>query len=50
MSDAIFLVNKASGLLKIGDEREIDRASWSKPRGMRLTPTSRYIRDKLFSK
>jgi ADP-ribose pyrophosphatase YjhB (NUDIX family) len=50
MSDAIFVTNKASGLLKIGDKREIDRASWRKPRGMRLTPTSRYIRDKLFPK
>lgn len=48
MSDAIFLANQASGLLKIGDKREIDRASWRKPRGLRLTPTSRYIRDKLF--
>jgi ADP-ribose pyrophosphatase YjhB (NUDIX family) len=50
MSDAIFLVTKASGDLKIGDKQEIDRALWCKPRGMRLTPTSRYIRDKLFPK
>jgi 8-oxo-dGTP diphosphatase len=50
MSDAIFITNKASGLLKIGDKREIDRATWQKPRGMRLTPTSRYVRDKLFPK
>jgi 8-oxo-dGTP diphosphatase len=49
MNDAIFVANKASGLLKIGDKREIDRASWRKPRGIRFTPTSRYIRDKLFS-
>ena len=48
MSDAIFIANKASGLLRIGDKREIDRASWRNPRGVRLTPTSRYIRDKLF--
>jgi 8-oxo-dGTP diphosphatase len=50
MSDAIFIANKATGPLKIGDKREIDRASWRKPRGVRLTPTSRYIRDKLFPK
>jgi ADP-ribose pyrophosphatase YjhB (NUDIX family) len=48
MSDAIFIANKASGRLAIGDKREIDRATWRKPRGTRLTPTSRYIRNKLF--
>ena len=48
MSDAIFLTKKASGQLKIGDKREIDKAVWCKPRGIRLTPTSRYLRDKLF--
>ena len=50
MSDAIFIANKASGILKIGDKREIDRALWHTPRGIRLTPTSRYIRNKLFPK
>ena len=50
MSDAIFLARKASGQLKIGDKREIDKAVWCKPRGIKLTPTSRYIRDKLFPK
>jgi hypothetical protein len=50
MNDAIFITNKASGTLKIGDRLEIDRASWSKPRDLRLTPTSRFIRDKLFPK
>jgi len=50
MSDAIFIAGKASGELKIGDKREIDRAVWRKPRGIRLTPTSRYIRDRLFPK
>jgi 8-oxo-dGTP diphosphatase len=50
MSDAIFIVNKASGRLAIGDKEEIDKATWRKPRGIRLTPTSRYIRDKLFPK
>jgi len=50
MSDAIFIAKKASGDLLIGDKKEIDRATWRKPRGLRLTPTSRYIRDKLFPK
>jgi 8-oxo-dGTP diphosphatase len=50
MSDAIFVANEASGRLAIGDKKEIDKATWRKPRGIRLTPTSRYIRDKLFPK
>jgi 8-oxo-dGTP diphosphatase len=50
MSDAIFVANKASGRLAIGDKKEIDKATWRTPRGIRLTPTSRYIRDKLFPK
>lgn len=50
MSDAIFIAKKASGRLSIGDKREIDRADWRKPRSVRLTATSRYIRDKLFPK
>ena len=50
MSDAIFVAKKASGPLRIGDKNEIDNAAWRKPRGIRLTPTSRYIRDKLFPK
>ena len=48
MSDAIFIAEKVSGDLAIGDKREIDKATWRKPFGIRLTPTSRYIRDKLF--
>ena len=48
MSDAIFVAKKVSGTLKIGDKKEIDKAAWRKPRGIRLTATSRYIRDKLF--
>jgi 8-oxo-dGTP diphosphatase len=48
MSDAIFLAGKASGQLEIGDKKEIDKAIWRKPRGIRLTPTSRYVRNKLF--
>lgn len=50
MNDAIYVAVKASGRLKIGDKQEIDKAAWCKPRGRRLTPTSRYIRDKLFAK
>ena len=52
MSDAIFIADKACGRLAIGDKQEIDKAAWHKPhqRGIRLTPTSRYIRDKLFPK
>jgi 8-oxo-dGTP diphosphatase len=50
MSDAIFIAKKASGRLSIGDKKEIDKATWHKPRGLRLTPTSRYVRDKLFPK
>jgi hypothetical protein len=50
MSDAIFIANKASGHLAIGDKKEMDKATWRKPRGIRLTPTSRYIRDRLFPK
>jgi hypothetical protein len=43
------VARKASGQLKIGDKKEIDKAIWGKPRGIRLTPTSRYVRDKLFA-
>jgi 8-oxo-dGTP diphosphatase len=50
MSDAIFIAKRVSGNLTIGDKHEIDKAIWRKPRGIRLTPTSRYIRDKLFPK
>jgi 8-oxo-dGTP diphosphatase len=50
MSDAIFVVRKSTGTLKIGDKKEIDKAIWRKPRGVRLTPTSRYIVDNLFPK
>jgi ADP-ribose pyrophosphatase YjhB (NUDIX family) len=48
MSDAIFVAPKAKGNLTIGDKNEIDRAVWRKPRGIKLTPTSRYVRDRLF--
>jgi 8-oxo-dGTP diphosphatase len=50
MSDAIFAAKSAKGRLAIGDKREISRAVWQKPRGIRLTPTTRYIRDQLFGK
>jgi 8-oxo-dGTP diphosphatase len=50
MSDAIFVTVTAAGRLKIGDKKEIDKAIWRKPRGIRLTSTSRYIRDKLSPK
>jgi 8-oxo-dGTP diphosphatase len=50
MSDAIFVTRKPTGTLTIGDKKEIDKAVWRKPRGVRLTPTSRYVRDKLFPK
>jgi 8-oxo-dGTP diphosphatase len=50
MSDAIFIANRVSGDPTIGDKHEIDKATWRKPRGVRLTPTSRYIRDMLFPK
>src|ERR1700737_3687768 len=50
MSDAIFVTAKASGRLTIGDKKEIDKATWRKPRGIRLPPTPLYIRDKLFPK
>ena len=50
MNDAIFIAGKVSGDLTIGDKHEIDKATWRKPRGVRLTPTSRYVRDMLFPK
>jgi 8-oxo-dGTP diphosphatase len=50
MNDAIFVVRKATGALKIGDKKEIDKAIWRKPQGARLTPTSRYLVDQLFPK
>jgi 8-oxo-dGTP diphosphatase len=50
MSDAIFVAKNAKGKLTIGDKKEIDRVAWHKPGAVRLTPTSRYIRDRLFPK
>lgn len=50
MNDAIFITKNVTGRLAIGDKKEIDRAVWRKPHGIRLTPTSRFIRNKLFPK
>jgi 8-oxo-dGTP diphosphatase len=50
MDDAIFVASKISGDLTIGDKHEIDKSEWRKPLGVRLTPTSRYIRDTLCPK
>jgi 8-oxo-dGTP diphosphatase len=47
MSDAVYLCREASGKLRIGDRHEITRAEWRRPWGVRLTPTSRYLRDRL---
>ena len=47
MSDAIYFCRQALGKLKVGDRHEIDRAEWRRPWGLRLTPTSRYLRDSL---
>jgi 8-oxo-dGTP pyrophosphatase MutT (NUDIX family) len=47
MSDAIYLCRAASGKLRVGDRHEIKRAEWRRPQRLRLTPTSRYLRDVL---
>lgn len=49
MSDAVFIAKQVSGRLDIGDTKELDKAVWRKPFRTKLTPTSRCIRDKLFS-
>ena len=49
MSDVIFIASNASGHHAIAD-KEIDKATWREPLGIGSTPTSRYIRDKLFPK
>jgi 8-oxo-dGTP diphosphatase len=48
MSDAVFFAS-VKGALRIGAPKEIDKAAWRNPWTTRLTPTSRHIRDKLFS-
>ncbi len=50
MSDAVFVAGKVSGKLVIGDRKELLRAEWKRPYGIRLTATSRHIRDRLFPK
>jgi 8-oxo-dGTP pyrophosphatase MutT (NUDIX family) len=47
MSDAVYFCRRAVGKLRVGDHQEIDRAEWRQPWGVRLTPTSRYLRDRL---
>jgi 8-oxo-dGTP diphosphatase len=47
MSDAIFLARKVTGSLSIGAPKEIDRAAWRNPWKLALTPTARYLRDRL---
>jgi ADP-ribose pyrophosphatase YjhB (NUDIX family) len=47
MSDAIYFCRAASGKLRVGDRHEIKRAEWRRPWRLRLTPTSRYLRDML---
>ena len=49
MSDAIFFTRGARGSLTIGDRREIDKAAWRRPWKLALTPTSRYILNRLLS-
>jgi 8-oxo-dGTP pyrophosphatase MutT (NUDIX family) len=46
---AIFVAARATGHLVIGDFREIDRAEWRRPYGVRLTTAARLIRDQLFA-
>jgi 8-oxo-dGTP diphosphatase len=50
MDDAIFLVADVAGMLAIGAKDEIDRAEWRTPFGLRMTATSRFVRDQLFAR
>ena len=47
MSDAVYFCRQAVGALRVGDRHEIDRAEWRRPWRLRLTPTSRHLRDSL---
>jgi 8-oxo-dGTP diphosphatase len=47
MSDAVFLARKVKGRLTIVAPKEIDRAAWRNPWKLALTPTARYVRDRL---
>jgi hypothetical protein len=44
MSDAIFIANKASGHLAIGDKEEMDKATWRKPRGRKAGSNRRTVK------
>jgi 8-oxo-dGTP pyrophosphatase MutT (NUDIX family) len=46
---AIFVAARARGRLVIGNSREIDRAEWRRPYGLRLTSAARVIRDRMFA-
>jgi hypothetical protein len=45
MSDAIFVAKRAPGHLTIGDKREIDKATWRKPFGIRRRSPAAYARE-----
>ena len=47
---AVFVAVRATGPLAIGNTREIDRAEWRSPYGVRLTSAARMIRDELFAR
>ena len=49
MSDAIYFTRGARGSLTIGDRAEIEKAEWRRPWKLTLTPTSRYILNRLLS-
>jgi 8-oxo-dGTP diphosphatase len=46
---AIFIAGHVEGDLIIGDEREIDRAGYYEPNSVPLSPTTRYIHDRIVS-
>jgi 8-oxo-dGTP diphosphatase len=46
----IFVAARAAGPLVIGNPREIDRAEWRSPYGLRLTTSARVVRDHLFTR
>jgi 8-oxo-dGTP diphosphatase len=48
MSDAVYVAQDISGSLAIGAKNEIDKVKWCRTSRSRLTPTSAFIRDKLF--
>ncbi len=46
----IFTAKAVSGILIIGDERELDRAEWREPWNIRLAPNTRFVRDLLLAR